>query len=275
MNNKQSIFIRKGKKLGKTLAVFAGVHGNEKVGVRAMNILLKQVNIEYGKVYFVYANPKAIKLGVRKIASDLNRSCLPKNTGNNYEERRAKVLMKILDECDALLDLHAFRYKEGYPFIICEKDSYDLASKMDFKFITSGWDKFDIGSTDGYMRSMGKDALCLELGSTTKEQEYLPLAIKSINQFLKYYGAIQDNVMFSNRKQKYLKLKNRIFKKTNEFKFSKKYKTCDHLKQSAAYALDDKKVYTAKIGEYVLFPDDSGPIGDEVCLIAKEISPNK
>jgi succinylglutamate desuccinylase len=183
--------------------------------------------------------------------------------------------MKILDECDALLDLHAFRYKEGYPFIICEKDSYDLASKMDFKFITSGWDKFDIGSTDGYMRSMGKDALCLELGSTTKEQEYLPLAIKSINQFLKYYGAIQDNVMFSNRKQKYLKLKNRIFKKTNEFKFSKKYKTCDHLKQSAAYALDDKKVYTAKIGEYVLFPDDSGPIGDEVCLIAKEISPNK
>jgi succinylglutamate desuccinylase len=66
MNSKRTIIIKKAKKPGKTLAIFAGIHGNESVGVRAFDTLLPKLTIEAGTVYFVYGNPKAIKQGVQK-----------------------------------------------------------------------------------------------------------------------------------------------------------------------------------------------------------------
>ncbi len=271
IKNTKTILIKKGKKQGKTLAIFVGIHGNETVGVHTLDLLLPKLTIESGKVYFVYGNPRAIKLGVRKTAKDLNRSFLPGSTGNTYEDRRARTLMKILDQSDALLDLHAFKYEIGQPFIICEKDSFNLASKMDFAFITSGWDRFDIGSSDGYMRSLKKEALCLELGSTTRAEEYIPLAIKSIGQFLTYHGVISgDGVVFNKRKQKYIRLKKRIIKKTDGFKFVKNYGTCDRLVPGKPYAKDGSLVHKALLGEYILFPDHSVSVGDETCLIAQE-----
>jgi succinylglutamate desuccinylase len=271
MKSKKTIIIRKNKNPGKTLAIFAGIHGNESVGVLALDLLLPQLTIEAGTVYFVYGNPKAIKLGVRKTAKDLNRSFLPENTLDTYEDRRARTLMKILDQSDALLDLHAFAFDAGHPFIICEKDSFDLASRMDFPFVTSGWDRFDIGSSDGYMRSLKKEALCLELGSTTQAKEYIPLAIQSIKQFLAYHGAISgDGVVYNKRKQKYLRIKKRLLKKTNEFKFMKNYGTCDRLIPQKPYAQDKSHTYKALPGEYILFANETVSIGDETCLIAQE-----
>lgn len=179
--------------------------------------------------------------------------------------------MKILDHTDALLDLHAFKYETGTPFIICEKDSFDLASRMDFPFVTSGWDRFDIGSSDGYMRSLKKEALCLELGSTTQAKEYIPLAIKSIKQFLAYHGAISsDGVVYNKRKQKYLRIKKHLIKKTSGFKFMKQYGTCDRLAMGKVYAQDGIKIHKALRGEHILFADTSVPVGYEACLIAQE-----
>src|SRR3989344_6444579 len=195
-----------------------------------------------------------------------------KKNGKTHEDIRARLLMRILDKSDALLDLHAFRYKNGAPFIICEKDSYDLASRMNFKFITSGWDKFDVGSTDGYMRSLGKQALCLELGPIFQEKKYLPLTMESIMQFLKYYGAVINvNIRYRNRNQIYIKLRKRIIKKSDKFKFTRQYKTCDRLKSLKVFAKDNKKMYKPKNNEYILFPDSSGLIGEETCLIARRL----
>lgn len=271
MKYKKSIIIKVGKKLGKTLVIFAGVHGNEKVGIKALKVLLTKIKIEYGKVYFVFANPKAIRLGIRNTEKDLNRSFVANNTGKTYEEKRAKILMGILNKSDALLDLHAFEYREGSPFIICEKDSYELARKMDFKFITSGWDNFDVGSTDGYMHTLRKQAICLELGSTSKTSEYLPLAISSIMQFLKYHGAVSGKIKNYNKKQIFLKLVKRIYKKADDFSFSKKFKTGDKLGPRKIFAKDGEKTYRAKKNDYIIFPDDSAGIGEEVGLVAREM----
>jgi hypothetical protein len=35
--------------------------------------------------------------------------------------------MEILDKCDALLDIHASFTKDSVPFVICEKQSFDIA----------------------------------------------------------------------------------------------------------------------------------------------------
>ena len=134
MKYTKSIIVKVGKKPGKTLAVFAGVHGNEKVGVKALETLLPKIKIESGKVYFVFANPRAIRSGIRKTQKDLNRSFISGKTEKTYEDRRARLLMRILNKSDVLLDLHAFRYKTGTPFIICEKDSYSFIIYVSARF---------------------------------------------------------------------------------------------------------------------------------------------
>lgn len=67
-----SIVKKVGDKEGKTLAVFAGIHGNEKAGVRALNNLLPKIKIDSGTVYFVYANPPAIEKDARYVIKILS-----------------------------------------------------------------------------------------------------------------------------------------------------------------------------------------------------------
>jgi len=263
---KKSIILKDGGKPGKTLAVFAGIHGNEVVGIKTLDSIISKINISAGKVYFIYANPRAIKKNIRYIDSDLNRSFYGKVNKESYETKRAKELKKILNKCDALLDLHAFR-SSGIPFIICEKDSYKLASKLDFSIISSGWDNFDIGSVDGYMRSQGKQVICLELGSIKKTKTYIPLAKKSILQFLKYYGVIDKNVQFSKNNKTFIKIYKRMFK-SRDFAFTNSFSTGQLLPKRKIFAKDKTKKYISK-NEYIFFPDDTSKIGSEVCLLAK------
>ncbi len=262
---KQSIIVKNSGKPGMSLAVFAGVHGNELAGVKALNNLITKVTITAGKVYFVYANPRAIKKGIRYIDSDLNRSFYGKVKSNSYETKRAERLKKILDTCDALLDLHAFN-SVGNPFIICEKDSYELASKMSIQLVTSGWDKFDIGSTDGYMRLQGKQAICVELGSTYQVEKYIPLAKKSVFQFLKYYGAIENKkILYSKQKKVFIKIRKRVIKAPG-FVFTGNFSTGQCLSKGKNFARDNTKNFISR-KEYIFFPNKTGKIGDEACLL--------
>ena len=59
------IYVKEGSKDGKTLTIFAGVHGNEKVGINVLEKLINTLEVSVGKVYLVFANPSAIKKNVR------------------------------------------------------------------------------------------------------------------------------------------------------------------------------------------------------------------
>ena len=130
---------------GKTLAIFGGVHGNERVGVDAVRWAAEHIEPEHGTVYFVEANPEAIEKGVRLIGKNLNRCFLPGNDGNAPEDVRARELMALLDECDALLDIHSSNSREATPFIICEEDGLAIAETLDFPIVSTGWDALEPG----------------------------------------------------------------------------------------------------------------------------------
>lgn len=65
----------KGKYDGPTLVFFAGIHGNEKAGVKALRNVLPTLNSDsvYGEIYGVYGNINALKTNKRYVDSDLNR----------------------------------------------------------------------------------------------------------------------------------------------------------------------------------------------------------
>lgn len=72
---KRIIYHKKGKFRGPTLVFFAGIHGNEQAGVKALKNVLPQLNEHniYGEVYGIYGNINAIQQNKRYIDNDLNR----------------------------------------------------------------------------------------------------------------------------------------------------------------------------------------------------------
>lgn len=271
---KSKVILKEGSAPGKTVAIFCGVHGNERVGIDVLKKIEKELVVHAGKVYLVYANLKAIKNNVRFVESNLNRAFIRRNKSVTYEEKLADILMDVLDECDALLDLHAYRKanSEGTPFVICEADAYNFVSKTDFPIILSGIDSLQKGGSDGYMFNQGKIGVCAELGAISEPEKYIDLGIKTVYQFLAYFGNITWNIETTiNSNQKYAELILMYKKQTENFSFVTNFNTFDFLTKDQVIAIDgSKKIYAPDDG-YIIFPNSNDPVGTEAFLFARLI----
>ncbi len=264
----KSIIKKVGKLPGKTVAVFAGVHGNEKVGVLALRKIIKKVAVTSGTVYFVFANPPAISKNKRLVNKNLNRLFSRSIRGSEPEVKRARELMDILDKCEALLDIHSYNSKTGSQFAITEKRGFKVIQKMNFPIVASGFSKLGDGG-DGYMEKHRKIGICIECGTTNKCKKFLPLAENSVYQFLYYFGCIEKKVEYSSVKQQYLSVKKMIYKKTDEFKFVKSFKDFERLPAKKVFATDGKTKHTAIKNECILFPRPDVKIGGEAGIIGE------
>jgi succinylglutamate desuccinylase len=139
-----------GSKSGITLAIIAGVHGNEICGIEAIKQILPTITIKAGRVHFIYGNPRAIKKNVRQVDMNLNRAFqqdnqLSDDEKRSYERKRALELMPILDRCEAILDIHSSATRATTPFVICEPHSFLLLGNYHFlSFLTVGT-KYNLG----------------------------------------------------------------------------------------------------------------------------------
>ncbi len=82
------------------LCVVAGIHGNERFGLRVLEMLKGE------DVQKVVANKEALKENRRFIDTDLNRSFPGNPLSPSYEERRAYELLKEI-RCNKVIDLHS------------------------------------------------------------------------------------------------------------------------------------------------------------------------
>ncbi len=263
-----SVIKKEGKLPGKTVAVFAGIHGNEKVGILTLEKIIPQIEIKAGAVYFVFANPPAIEKNTRMINKNLNRLFTRENAGDEYEDKRVEELMDILDKCEALLDIHSYNSPAGDQFAISEPSGYKILEKMDFPIIASGFSTLGNG-TDGYMEKAGKIGICIECGTSNSYKDFLNLAEKSVYQFLQYFGCVDNQVEFSNIQQKLFKVKRMVYKKTKDFKFIKDFVDFELLPTDKAFAIDGTEEYVASTNEAIIFPRPDVPINGEVCIIGE------
>lgn len=265
-----SIIKKIGKEPGQTVAVMAGVHGNERAGVEALASAIKTIRIKSGVVYFIYANPEAIAKRVRFISKNLNRCFSKENIGTTLEDARARELMKIFDQCDALLDLHASNSRRTIPFIICEQEASALARKMAFPIVSSGWDRLEGGAADGYMHRQHKPALCLECGSVYDADNNRRLAENSIYQFLYYFGLIDQVIPYSSQRQRRINVYNIACKRTAALSFSREFSDFEQLEMGKIFARDGEIEYRGAEGDCIIFPRPNGPLGSEAFILGKE-----
>jgi len=266
----------KGKKPGPKLAVFAAIHGNETVGVRAFEKILPDISIDSGEVTFVVANPLALEVNKRQVNVNMNRIFKDDlDKGDTPEHKRAKELQAIMSRSDALLDIHSFNDPKGEPFLICRPEMYELAGQMPFRIVSVGWNKIYPGSTDGYMETLGKPAMGAECGSLHRVEEYIPIAIQTIYGFLRYFGcidAIPQQYRFEPpAKQEFVVVEDQVLKITDSFAFNREFKSFDKLKEGELIAKDGEIEYVAEEGQFILFPRADKPVGGEVFLLGRRI----
>ncbi len=259
-------------KPGPALAIFAGTHGNEMAGVYALQKLTPTLNPTCGKIYIAFVNPAAIQANSRMINKNLNRCFIIDNKGDFPEDKRAIELMAVLDKCDALLDLHMSYGDTGEPFVICEDNALNLASKFDVGIISTNWTKVEPGAADGYMFTQGKIGVCVECGPIDKSKEYTDFAVKTIFQFLEYFEVLPKKVGFSKMSKRLIVANKSIYKMSNKFKIKNGYKNFDRLKTGEIIAVDDGVEYMAKKGECIIFPHYNARVGEEACVIGEEIT---
>jgi aspartoacylase len=120
------------------VAIVGGTHGNEFTGVYLLKKFEQQLNLVKRPSFetlTLLGNPEAFKESRRYIDRDLNRSFLSQDLQNStltgYEERRAKVIEKILgpkgkSQVDVIIDLHSTTANMGLSILLGELHPFTL-----------------------------------------------------------------------------------------------------------------------------------------------------
>lgn len=266
-----------GNNPGKTIAIFSGIHGNEKAGILAVQKLKETLKIQNGTVHLVEVNEPAIQENTRMINKNLNRLFTRKKDKNEtYEDTYAKELMDLLDTCDALLDLHSYNDEEENRTIFAITDTHciDLAKNLDVTKVITGFKYLEEGGSDDYMNIQGKIGICVELGSVNISEEMSQTGIRIAKQFLNYFDIIQE-APESKTEKVILNAKTLYRKNTDEFAFTKEYKTFDIIPEGTVFATDGLLTLQTKEESTILFPRTKYAIGIEAFILAEKIDESK
>lgn len=264
MEIKESILTYNSGTSWPTTTIMVGVHWNELSWPKALEKILKDFTVQKWKVYFIYANIKALEIQERQYQKNMNRCFLRNNSEETYEEQRAKELMPYLEESDYLLDVHNTLGKENsVPFLITEFKEY--WKYFDIDYVVSGMDDIHPGATDGFMYHLGKPWFCLESWSIY-DSKCDKIAEDGILNFLKVTWNIEWTPEAYENFQK-VDFDYVYFNKTMDFRFAKDFKEFEEVKENQIIAYDKDEEIRSSRDWLILFPYLPKNIWDECfCL---------
>ncbi len=106
-----------------------GTHGNETIGMRALESLEKTRD----DFDWIIGNPRALEQNKRFTEADLNRSAPGMLTGATYESRRAAELLFLVKQYSCVIDLHGTTQDCGIFTLITNptQENLRLAAMLD------------------------------------------------------------------------------------------------------------------------------------------------
>lgn len=254
----------------------AGVHGNEVCGVNVFASIVNDLSIEAGKVIFVIGNPRAVKKNLRFTEFNLNRAFLPaakysQKIKMTYEYKRAQELKKILNQADALLDIHSTLHPNK-PFIICEKNATGIVSYFpkDFKRVVRGFDALEPGATDGYMLARKMTGICIECGQH-ESLSAAKIAKKTIYSFLIARGHMGSVKIKKIKKREIVKM-NYLYKTTSDsFVLDRNFSDFEEIKKGTLIGVDGNKNIKALSAGVIVFAHSRDKRNEEAFLLGKKL----
>lgn len=249
-----------------TTSIMVWVHGNELSWVNALFKILNNINITKWKVYFIFANLKALEVWARQFEKNMNRCFLENNNWTTYEDKRALEVIPYLQESDYLLDVHnTLNTENSIPFLISEY--MELWKYFQVDKVISGLDILHPGWSDGFMNSIGKVWLCLESWSIYDEK-WPEIAKNWILNFLKFTWNISWDLIIK-KWQEFVRLDYIYKNKTSDFKFSKKFLDFEKVPTGFVIAYDGDEAVSFDDERVILFTHEVKNIGEECFCVWK------
>ena len=264
---------KRGAKDGPVSMVLAGVHGNERCGVKAFEKIVPELEIEHGTVYFGYGNPRAIEQNIRQTDTNLNRLFLDASKLNDkdketYEYERAQFLKTYFDKVDVLLDIHATTIEGSPSFAICDKNAEQFATHLPTGLVVSGFNDIEPGGTEDYMNKKGGVGLCVECGYN-KDPDSTKVAEESIYAFLSARGHITKSVK-PVKKQTYIHMFKLYHTRTDNFTLAKTFQNFEEIQKGQHIGTDgDEEVHAPETCR-IVFAHHCSEEGSEGFLLGRE-----
>ncbi len=265
--------IKKGENTGKTSVVMVCTHGNETCGLFALDDILPDLEIESGTVTFCIGNPEALGKRERFVEMNLNRAfkddeLFTPEELQTYEYKRARELRLILDEADALLDVHSSRNIPAQRFVICEKNSFVVSDQLPFDMQVSGFGKYEKGGTDDYMDLNGKIGICAECGQHD-DPKSIDKAKETIMSFLIAMGHIKgENKIYKQERIDIVYL----YRNTNkDFTLTRPFRDFELIEKDTILGLDGDIEVLAPLKSKILFAHSCKDKTDQECFLLAEV----
>jgi succinylglutamate desuccinylase len=278
------------KETNTQIVLSCAIHGNETAPIEILNSILSEIKKEnlqcVHNTLFIFGNPKAINMEKRFCDENLNRLFADglKDKKENYETKRAKVLIDLLDNFykkDSFkfhYDLHtAIRDSKISKFAISpfapqrKIDKHQLTLLKDLSI-----DAVILGSSPATTFSYHSSSIynaksfTLELGKVKKFGENNPADFLEVNKTLRN---LINNTYNHNENFGELiiyRIKNEIIKSDDSFDFpfdSKKANFSQFLKGSVIYSENSNEYFSDDDSSFILFPNKNVKLGERAALI--------
>lgn len=268
-------------KKGKNLLVLGAVHGNEICGYKAISKIVNKIKngkitVKSGSITFIpICNPEANIQNKRFIDINLNRVFKKITKPAKYEEIISQKIIKYIDKCDYLLDIHSIP-TDGPSFAFLDKDNTEVkefVEMQNFKHIIKGWNELYDGednSTCGYGFRKGKICVTIECGNHN-DPNGINLAETAIQNSLAYLKIADCQSNINESQSKYIEMEKVIYKSKNG-NLSKCWNHLDKVKKGEIIAkYDDGEEIKADRDYLMIMPhnDDNVKIGNEWFYLGK------
>ncbi len=256
--------------------VMAGVHGNETAGIKAFDILLPELNIEHGTVIFAYGNPRAMAEGTRFSSGGANLNGLfrpdeelTEKQRRSYEYERAQQLKPVLLRAGALNDIHGTQNPNSVKFVIAEPGKpLEIARRLPFDIISSGYDEWQPGGTDHFMNANGRIGICSETGPNNDPRS-VDVAIRSITDFLVARGHVTGQLQ-ERENQRHIAVKEMHIAK-DEFRYVRQFPEFAPVRKGDLIGMEAGQEIKASGDGYLIFTSQMVvPVGDEAFLFGQD-----
>ena len=264
------IWTSESKTKGITIGIFAGIHGDEKAGVQVLDLLKENIFPNRGCIHLVLANQKAVLEGKRFLNKNLNRCFYDDNYEQEYEDEKARELMKLMDKCDVVIDLHEHK-DETNSIIICEHPSFELAKKLNGQYVLYNLCNIEPNATDTYMFRKNKIGICFEAGNIKTTESNIQTHFNAVKIILKELEIVDSiDIKTQQHEKTFIKVSDIIIKSSSTFSLNRNLKCFDSI-EDISYATCGNKDYLGKKNEVIIFPRPDNAVGTSVGLIGKKV----
>ena len=271
------IYTFEAQKAGKHILILGAVHGNEIAGTIAQQNIINQIennmiHLKSGKITFIpIVNEKAHQIDERFVDVNLNRVIKYHQNPANNEEKIANELIKLIEECDIMLDLHSTHCPDDVPFAFIDypyEKNRELLSLIPVKTALAGWPQIyanqpDITNfcTEEYAHQHNKSGITVECGYH-KAEKSIDIATTTILNILSYFDVIEyEKPQKSN--PTVVTLSSYVTKKS-EGKLTRNFQHLDKIQKDDILAIyESGEIVTAPFDGYIIIPNHKATIGSE------------